>query len=65
MVPSSGSDASALLLDALDLWLRQQTIESVLPKHQAKALLAEAEQMSRLTRNCASALSQRCPMKAL
>ena len=40
MVPSSGSDASALL-DALDLWLRQQTIENVLPKHQAKALLAD------------------------
>jgi len=40
MMPSSGSDASALL-DALDLWLRQQTIENVLPKHQAKALLAD------------------------
>ena len=38
---SETSAAAETLLDALDSWMRLQTIESVLPRHQAKELLLD------------------------
>ena len=39
--PHAQAEQAGLLLDALEAWLREQTIESVLPKASAKALLAD------------------------
>jgi len=40
-VPAETSSAADSLLSALDVWMREQTIESILPKEQAKALLCD------------------------
>ena len=40
-VPEKASVRATELLDALDCWMREQTIDSVLPKSQAKALLRD------------------------
>ena len=40
-IPVATSESAGTLLDGLESWLRQQTIESVLPRSQAKALLRD------------------------